>query len=141
MKQLVLAAALALPTALSAETVCDMGGAEVVPVFEPVKAAFLSGDFAQFAQLTTRLMPTGPAAFGEGITQLEGLFPDGFESCQTIVQRTDKGGMVQEVTTFNIRGNLGPMSLYLLAAPLRGEMEISNINFNTTMSKVLDSLR
>ena len=141
MKKIAFFAALAFATPLSAQNVCEMGDARIISVFEPAKAAFLAGDFNQFAELTTRLMPAGPAAFGDGINQLAGLFPDGFESCQTIVQRHDAGGMVQEVTTFNIRGNLGPMSLYLMAAPLRGELEISNINFNTTMSEVLDSLR
>ena len=142
MKHAVLAACLALPTALHAQTLCEMGGAEPEPTFEPAKAAFLAGDFDAFAELTTSMMPAGPAVFGDAIGQLKGLFPNGFESCQTIVQRRDVGGLVQEVTTFNIAGsNSGPMSIYLLAAPVRGDMQISSINFTTTMNDVLDSLR
>ncbi|MEM8579004.1 MAG: hypothetical protein AAGF60_14235 [Pseudomonadota bacterium] len=136
-----IALALCLPAAFAAEPICDMGGAEVVPVMEPAKAAFLAGEFDRFAELTTTIMRDGPALFGDATERLKTLFPSGFESCQTIAQRRDMGGMVQEVTTFNIRGNTAPMSIYLLAAPLRGEMQISYVNFNTTMNDVLDSLR
>ena len=143
MKHLLHAAAIAfvLPGTAMAQTVCDMGGAAPVPVLETAKASFLSGDFETFARTTTKLMPQGPAAFGEGTSQLMGLFPDGFESCQTVAQRRDVGGMVQEVSTFNIAGQSSPMSLNLLAMPIRGEMQISLITFNTRMGAVLEELR
>ncbi|MEO0389442.1 MAG: hypothetical protein AAF218_00735 [Pseudomonadota bacterium] len=141
MKHIVLAAALSLPAPLFAQSVCAMGGAPVEPAFETAKSAFLSGNFDAFARATTVLMPKGPAAFGDSMQRLKELFPEGFEGCQTVAQRRDAGGMVQEVTTFNIAGALGPMSLYLLAAPLRGEMKISYVYFNTTMNDVFDRLR
>ncbi|WP_299294598.1 hypothetical protein [uncultured Tateyamaria sp.] len=136
------AAALAfLPLPALAAPVCDMRGAEPLEVFETAKAAFLKGDFKSFAQVTTTLVKGGPAAFGEAVGSLEGLFPNGFESCQTVVQRIDVGGMVQEISTFNIKGLKGPMSVYLLALPTRGSLEISYVTFDTTMSKVLNELR
>jgi len=138
-KAIALSLSLAFPAA--ADTVCDMRDAVAHDVFEPAKAAFLQGDFKAFAELTTTLVKGGPAAFGDAVGGLEGLFPNGFESCQTVVQRTDAGGMVQEITTFNIKGLKGPMSVYLLALPTRGTLEISYVNFDTTMSKVLNELR
>ncbi|MBU2983539.1 hypothetical protein KO498_17160 [Lentibacter algarum] len=123
-----------------AAPVCEMGGAEPVELLETAKAEFLRGDFQAFKDITTEIMGTASEKLEKPIAQLEGLFPDGFESCQTIVQRRDSGGMVQEVTTFNIKGQDFPMSVYLLAAPIRGELKVGYLNFNTTMTEVLKSL-
>lgn len=123
-----------------AEPVCEMRGAEPLEIMETAKASFLKGDFQEFSRVATELMGASRKTLEKPIGQLEGLFPNGFEDCQTIVQRRDAGGMVQEVTTFNIKGQDFPMSLYLLAAPIRGEMKISYLNFNTTMTEVLKSL-
>ncbi len=111
-----------------------------MPVFEPAKAAFLSGDWDLFAELATPLIPDGPEAFGPTLNQLKVTFPNGFASCQTILSRADKGGLVQEITTFNIPGVEGPMSLYLLASPVRGELAISYFYLNTAMRDVFEKL-
>ncbi len=139
MKHLIIALALAASPAV-AENTCEMRGAEPVEILEAAKEAFLKGEFQEFSKVATELMGSSRKALEKPLGQLEGLFPNGFEDCQTVVQRRDVGGMVQEVTTFNIKGQDFPMSLYLLAAPIRGEMKISYLNFNTTMTDVLDSL-
>jgi len=41
------------------------------------------------------------------------------------VQRRDLGGMVQEVTTFNVKGKDFPIALYLQGTPVRGKMIVS----------------
>ena len=112
-----------------------------MPVFEEPKAAFMAGDFQRFGEVTSALFSDGVAAYGGALDQLEKLFPTGFDSCQTVVQRRDLGGMAQEVITFNAKAHAAPMSLYLLATPIRGEMTITYVNFNTKMIEVLDNLR
>lgn len=118
-----------------------MGGSAVVPVFEPLKAAFLAGEFEQFGDLATEKMKSLREDIAPSLRQIKGLFPNGFESCQTIVQRVETGGMVQEVTTFNIQNNDIPLALYLLAIPTRGEMIVVQFQFHTTLSQVFDELR
>ena len=140
MKKLTLALAIAASPAF-AEPVCEMRGAEPIEALELAKQKFLDGDFKGFADYSTKSMGSRAAAsLAKPVQQLAGLFPKGFESCQTVAQRKEAGGMVQEVITFNIKGQDFPMSLYLLAAPTRGEMKISYLNFNTTLSDVLKSL-
>ncbi len=140
MKKLAIALALVAGPAF-AEPLCEMGGAEPVETLEVAKKKFLDGDFKGFSDYATASMGQAASrALEKPVTQLEGLFPNGFESCQTIVQRSENGGMVQELTTFNVKGLDFPMSLYLLAAPTRGEMKISFLNFNTTLTEVLKSL-
>lgn len=124
-----------------AEPVCEMRGAEAFDVLEASKAEFLKGEFETFADKASAVMGDGRKSLDEPIARLEGLFPDGFESCQTVLQRTEPGGMVQEVTTFNIKDTKFPMSLYLAALPIRGELQIVYLNFDTSITKVLDTLR
>jgi len=124
-----------------AAPVCEMRGAEAFEVLDASKAEFLKGDFEAFADKASAVMGSGRDSLDEPIAQLAGLFPDGFESCQTVLQRKEPGGMVQEVTTFNIKDTDFPMSLYLAAMPIRGEWQIVHLNFDTSVTKVLDSLR
>lgn len=134
-----LLALVALPAV--ADPVCDMRGAEEVPVLEAVKAAFLEGDFPTFLNLSTELMQDKRDALSGPVGQLAALFPKGFDSCQTIVQRRDLGGFVQEVVTFNAPGLDFPMSVYLQAAPIRGKMQMTSFSFNTVLDDVLQDLR
>lgn len=127
---------------LWAAPVCEMRGAEPVEVLEQAKEAFLHSEFDDFVAIAAEIMPEAAAQnILKELRRLDGLLPDGFDSCQTVVQRRDTGGMVQEVTTFNVKGQDFPISLYLQVTPVRDRMLISYLNFNTTMSDVLDQLR
>lgn len=136
---LILAAALTSSCAV-AEPLCEMGDAKPVDAFEAVKAAFFAGDFERFAEIGTAHINGGPASLGGGVMQLSAAFPNGFESCQTIVQRVDVGGMVQEITTFNVAGQTRPIAVYMLGAPVRGDIQITDLTFDTTLRAVLDDL-
>lgn len=136
-----LALALAVTPVFAEEPVCEMRGAVAVPVLEAAKRAFLDTDFERFLDLGTALMQDKRDVLEGPLVRLKMIAPGGFESCQTIVQRRDAGGLVQEVTTFNIAGQSFPMSLYLQAAPIRGEWRITSLTFNSVLSSVLDELR
>ncbi len=73
--------------------------------------------------------------------QLEAMVPQGFDGCTTIVQRVDTGGMVQEVTIFNMPNNAGPLSLYMVAAPIDGKLTPLLFNYNSAVDEVLDKMR
>jgi hypothetical protein len=110
-------------------------------LFEQAKAAFLREDFDGFAAVTTEVMGNNGSALDAPLKQLRGLIPNGFDGCQTIVQRRDVGGMIQEVSTFTLRGQAFPISVYLLAIPIRGEMKIGYVGFNTSLVSVLENLK
>jgi hypothetical protein len=141
-KQLLTASVFAaVTTTAQAQSVCEMSGAVPVPLFEQAKAAFLREDFDGFADVTTEVMGDNGRALDAPLKQLRGLIPNGFDGCQTIVQRRDVGGMIQEVSTFTLRGQAFPISVYLLAIPIRGEMKIGYVGFNTSLVSVLENLK
>lgn len=130
-----------LAGAAMAEPICEMRGAEEVPALEAAKAEFLKGDFSEFSNVATEIMGNARNQLKEPLERMGVLFPDGFESCAVVLQRRETGGMIQEVSTFVIKDQEFPMSLYLLAIPIRGEWKIAYLNFNSTLSDVLSSLR
>ena len=127
--------------AMAQEPVCAMADAVPVPELEPAKQAFLTGEFDDFLTLATPLMKSSRESLEEPIARMKEHFPDGFESCQTILQRRDAGGFVQEISTFDFPGSDFPMSLILQAAPVRGELGIVSFTFNTKIGGVLGELR
>ncbi|WP_322865157.1 hypothetical protein U5922_002470 [Aquicoccus sp. G2-2] len=140
MKLLIAALALVAAGPALADPVCEMRGAEPLPVFETAKAAFLKGDFSAFLGSATVLMRGERAALEAPLAKLADLVPSGFDSCQTILQRRDIGGLVQEVTTFDIPGKSFPISLYLQAAPVKGAMGITSLSYNSKLDTVLNEL-
>ncbi len=141
MKRVALILSMAAAPAWAAP-VCEMGGAEPVGIFEQAKQSFLHREFDDFVEVAAAIMPKKAAdAVTQELQKLDGMLPEGFDSCQTIVQRRDAGGMVQEVITFNVRGKDFPISLYLQGTPVRGKMIVSYLSFHTTMSNVLEQLK
>lgn len=119
---------------------CTLDGGVGTPVFDASKRAFLSGDFGEFLRVATLRMSENLDSLNEPIKRLTELFPDGFIGCRVVAQRVDIGGMIQEVITFETKANF-PMSLYLLAIPMRGQLEITYLNFNTEFNMIIDQLR
>ncbi|MCV2894085.1 hypothetical protein [Lentibacter sp. XHP0401] len=140
MKKLALIAAFAASPAL-ADSVCEMRGAEPLPVMEAAKAEFLKGEYMRFGDIAAEIMGASRESLEKPFERMEALFPDGFTQCDTVLQRRDIGGLVQEVTTFTIEDQDFPMSLYLLAIPIRGEWKIAQLNFDTKLTDVLSSLQ
>ena len=124
-----------------AEPVCTLEGGQEFAEMEAAKAQFLTGDFDGFLQTMQQDLGSNVDALREPLQNLAGFVPDGFESCRTIAQRVDTGGMVQEVTTFNIDGESFPFSVYLLAFPGSDRMRFGYVNFNTGIWSVVESLR
>ena len=86
-------------------------------------------------------MGDGAETLYEPLDRLASLVPQGFDSCQVVLQRKDVGGLIQEVSTFNVRGLTFPVSLYLAAIPVRDRWIIARVNFNTTFGSVLESVK
>lgn len=141
-KTVLTAAAFAtLACTAQAQSVCQMDGAVPVPLFERAKAAFLREDYDLFADITTEMMGPNGAALDAPLKQLVDFAPNGYDTCQTIVQRRDAGGMIQEVTTYTLKGQDFPLAIYLLAIPIRGELKVGYVGFNSSLVEVLKNLK
>jgi hypothetical protein len=100
---------------------------------------FLKGDYDGFFGFAGKAMTNADGtAFMAGITA---AIPEGFSSCATIVQREDVGGMVQEVTMFQLAGHRGFINLYLQSALIDGQRVILQIIFDESTSAVMESLQ
>lgn len=143
------ALALVVPLALTfaqparAQTpACKLNGVQPVPVLETAKAAFLAGKYQEFYRVATPYVPEARAKYPELMGPLIALFPDGFPRCATVLQRRDAGGMVQEVTMFEVTPpQTGMVSMILTAVPFNDEAEIISFVFNSAIGPVLDELR
>jgi hypothetical protein len=131
--------ALSLTTAGAQDLACAFTGPTIFPELEAVEAAFLTGDYAGFAALIRASIPSlDEAAITSGVAQ---AVPGGFESCTTVIQREDVGGLVQEVTLFELPDGKGTISLYLQSALVKGERKITQFSFDGTLTAVLEKLR
>ncbi len=118
---------------------CAFTGPTVFPEMEAAKAAFLAGDYdGFFAQAAAQMPNTDGVALMAGITQ---AVPDGFASCTTVVQREDVGGLVQEITLFQLPEAKGPISVYVQSALIDGQRVILQFSFDSTLANVLEKLR
>jgi hypothetical protein len=118
---------------------CAFTGPTVFPEMETAKVAFLAGDYAGFFALAAAQMPnTDGVALMAGIAE---AVPDGFASCTTVVQREDVGGLVQEITLFQLPEGKGPISVYVQSALIDGQRVILQFSFNTSLDAVLEKLR
>jgi hypothetical protein len=118
---------------------CAFTGPTVFPEMEAAKAAFLAGDYPGFFALAAAQMPNADGvALMAGITE---AVPDGFASCTTVVQREDVGGLVQEITLFQLPEGKGPISVYVQSALINGQRVILQFSFDSTLSDVLEKLQ
>jgi hypothetical protein len=123
------------------EPICSMEAAEAVPVFETAKALFRKGDYLAFYNLSTPLVLERDAKFDTLMGGIAQAVPDGFEGCATVLQRRDDGGMVQEVSLFLLPEKRGTIGLYMMAAPLSGDMRVIVYSYSTDIGEVLSSVR
>ncbi len=135
----VIVCCIASPGCTQTTPACAFTGPTVFPELEAAKTAFLGGDYAGFFALAAAQMPNE-----DGVALMAGIaegVPDGFESCATVVQREDVGGLVQEITLFQLPGGQGPISLYVQSALINGQRVILQFSFDSTLGKVLEKLR
>lgn len=130
---------IASPGCTQTTPTCAFTGPTLFPEMEAAKAAFLAGDYPGFFALAAAQMPgTDGVALMAGIT---GAVPDGFASCTTVLQREDVGGLVQEITLFQLPEGNGPISVYIQSALIDGKRVILQFSFDSTLANVLQNLR
>jgi hypothetical protein len=123
------------PTIALAEG-CSLADGITVTKVEALNQMMLDLDIDRFSE-TVRQELGGDIA--DQMSQLSEMFQDGFHGCATIVQRVDRGGMVQNLVMFD--GKVGPLYFYW-AAVKEGEREvILFLRFSTSLGDVMAELR
>lgn len=122
------------------DSVCDMRGVPQNSAMETFKSAFIEAD-AKTIQSTF----AGSIAIDTietALSQYKGIAPSGAEGCTIALQRTDLGGMVQEISIFHPKGNGQTIFLYLITVPRQeGGEGIYFFNFSTDIKDTLALLR
>jgi len=138
-----LALILALLAGTSAATAgpCGPDRDTDIPVFEEAKAAFLATEYETFADIAGAYFPDIKTNFDTYFGQIQVVFPNGYESCQTILQRRESPGFHQELVFYFPRGHDAPMALLLIAADVGGKARLIEFTYNTSISAVLDELK
>lgn len=121
-----------------AQEPCPPAGGQAFAVLEAAKSEFLTGDYAAFHGRLARFIRG--TDFQQLFNPLIVAAPQGFPSCTTVLQRVETGGMVQEVILFELSDGF-PLGLYLLAAPVRGELSFLSFKYSTSIGDVMDELR
>ncbi len=112
-----------------------------IPLFETAKAAFLNADFRSFSRIAGSYFADLDENYDTYFGQLEQIFPDGFERCETILQRREAPAFFQDLILFFPKGYDTPMAVLLIGAKVEGEMRMIEFNYNTSISGVLEELK
>lgn len=114
---------------------------EDIVLFEAAKAAFLAADYEKFVELAGDYFPDLESNFDNYFGQIQVVFPNGFDSCATVLQRREEPGFYQDLVFYFPAGSKAPMALLLVAARVDGEIKLVEFNYNTSISDVLSDLK
>lgn len=136
MKSLIVAGLVSLvPSVVLAEG-CTLEGGVVVAKVEAMNQMMMDLDVPGFVEAIKAEIGLD---LGDSLTSVTEIYADGFEGCDTIAQRSDLGGMVQNVVMFN--GRVGPLFGYWLAVPQGDGHRVISFTLNTDLEKVMENLR
>ena len=140
MKTLLAIAAAVLP-GLALAGVCGPDREADIEVFEQAKAAFFDTDYRTFADIAGDFFPGIDARYDSLFGQLERAIPDGYDRCETVLQRREAPGFHQELIFYFPKGSPAPMALLLIAAETDGQARLVEFTYNTSLSEVFSELK
>lgn len=115
--------------------VCALAEGTAIPEIEALNALVLAAKFDEVTQaLSVRMGGLAP----DLLAGVAAAYPQPFTSCTTLVQRTEIGGLVQEIVVFE---GAQPLFVYWVSGPLSGEIGPLSFNMNSTFGEVLQSLQ
>ncbi len=103
----ILAALLAATAGTAHAQACAFSGDTVQPDIDSFNQMMLDDRYDDFTAAMQASMGTD---LTETMAQLVQIYPGGFSACTTIAQRSDVGGMVQELVIFDSAN--GPLFIY-----------------------------
>lgn len=120
---------------------CGPDRSEDIPLLEEAKAAFLVAEFETFVDIAGPYFPDLKDNFNDYFGQIQVVFPNGFDSCHTVLQRREAPGFHQDLIFYFPAGSPAPMALLLIATEVGGETKLVEFTYNTSISAVLDDLK
>ena len=108
---------------------------------ERAKEAFLTTNYRDFIDIGGDMFPGFENSYDDLFGPAERVFPEGYERCETILQRREAPGFHQDLVFFFPKGFDGPVTLHLIVAEVAGEMRLISFNYNTAIGEVLGDLR
>lgn len=136
MKTFVVAGFLALGAAAARAEGCPPDGGIAIDTVEAMNQMILENDFSGFSVAIKEKLGIDPSG---GFGEIETIFKDGFTGCATVAQRTEVGGLVQNLVVFN--GKRFPLYGYWLAIPEGAGYRVLSFNINTSLDQVAESFR
>lgn len=110
-------------------------------LFEEAKAAFLAADYEAFVDLAGPYFPDLKQNFSDYFGQIQVVFPNAFDRCQTVLQRRESPGFYQDLVFYFPKGSDAPMALLLVAAEVDGVPRLIEFTYNTSLSEVMTDLK
>lgn len=135
------AVALFATTSVAGAGVCGPDRDTDIPVIERAKEAFLTTNYREFIDIGGDMFPGFEQSFDSLFGPIQEVFPNGYERCETILQRREEPGFHQELVFFFPKGFDGPVTLHLIVAEVAGEMRMISFNYNTAIGEVLGGLK
>jgi hypothetical protein len=115
---------------------CALKDSVEIDTMSKTKSAFASFDSDLMLPLFQENV--SKTAIENLFSQVKTVAPDGFDSCQTMLQRLETGGMVQEVSIFVAKGGGPRVFFYALGVPNEtGDTRLHVVNFNTDIDEIL----
>lgn len=112
-----------------------------IVLLEAAKAAFLAADYTKFAEMAGDYFPDLETNFDNYFGQIQVVFPNGYDRCQTVLQRREDPGFYQDLVFYFPKGSDAPMALLLIAAKVGSDIRLIEFTYNTSISAVLDELK
>ncbi|MCG6884477.1 MAG: hypothetical protein LJE62_12055 [Silicimonas sp.] len=140
MKLALTIAATVLP-GLALAGVCGPDRDTDIDVFEQAKAAFFDTDYREFSRILGDFFPDLDARYDSLFGGLERAIPEGYDRCETVLQRREAPGFHQEMIFYFPKGSPAPMALLLIAAEVDGKTRMVEFNYNTSLSEVFSELK
>jgi hypothetical protein len=112
-----------------------------IALIEEAKRAFLESDYDEFVRIAGPYFPNLANEFDAYFGPLQRVIPQGFDRCETVLQRREAPGFNQELVFYFPKGSPAPMALHIVVAEVDGEHRIVEFTYNTSISDVLDELK
>ena len=120
--------------------VCGPDREADLPLLERAKAAFLASEYREFVGIAGDYFPDLDQNFNNYFGQLQVVFPNGFDRCETVLQRREAPGFNQDLVFFFPNGSPAPIALLLVSVTIEGEERLIEFTYNTSISDVVDDL-
>lgn len=124
---------------------CSLQGLQPIPLLEKAKTHFLNGRYKEFSETLRPVIALDERQYNEIFGPISRVAGKGYDSCSTVLRRQDEGGLVQELVLFSGLNRSGRqdqiLSLYLVAAPVDGDLKLLLFSMKETIGAAMDEVK